>query len=264
MAPVIRECERRGQDYFVLHTGQHYSYDMDKVFFEELELPAPEYNLDAGSGSHAEQTGKIMAGIEKVLMKEQPKVVLVQGDTNTVLAGALAASKLHIKVGHVEAGLRSYDRSMPEEINRVVADHISDYLFVPTEIARGNLQKEGISQDKILVTGNTIVDSVYQSREIAERKVDVLKDLGLRPNEYILVTAHRAENVDSQERLGEILKGLELIGRGFSMPLVFPVHPRTRKMVQEFGFELDGIRAIEPLGFLEFLQLEARRPAGAD
>ncbi|OPY48297.1 MAG: UDP-N-acetylglucosamine 2-epimerase [Methanosaeta sp. PtaU1.Bin016] len=257
MAPVIRECERRGQDYFVLHTGQHYSYDMDKVFFEELELPAPEYNLDAGSGSHAEQTGKIMAGIEKVLMKEQPKVVLVQGDTNTVLAGALAASKLHIKVGHVEAGLRSYDRSMPEEINRVVADHISDYLFVPTEIARGNLQKEGISQDKILVTGNTIVDSVYQSREIAERKVDVLKDLGLRPNEYILVTAHRAENVDSQERLGEILKGLELIGRGFSMPLVFPVHPRTRKMVQEFGFELDGIRAIEPLGFLEFLQLEA-------
>jgi UDP-N-acetylglucosamine 2-epimerase (non-hydrolysing) len=190
-------------------------------------------------------------------MKEQPKVVLVQGDTNTVLAGALAASKLHIKVGHVEAGLRSYDRSMPEEINRVVADHISDYLFVPTEIARGNLQKEGISQDKILVTGNTIVDSVYQSREIAERKVDVLKDLGLRPNEYILVTAHRAENVDSQERLGEILKGLELIGRGFSMPLVFPVHPRTRKMVQEFGFELDGIRAIEPLGFLEFLQLEA-------
>jgi UDP-N-acetylglucosamine 2-epimerase (non-hydrolysing) len=257
MAPIIRECERRKLDYFVLHTGQHYSYQMDSIFFEQLELPSTRYNLDVGSVSHAEQTGRIMAGVEKVLMAEKPEVVLVQGDTNTVKAAALAASKLHIKVGHVEAGLRSYDRSMPEEINRVVADHISDYLFVPTEISRQNLLREGISEDKIFVTGNTIVDSVRENLEIARRKVNVLADLGLTPKEYFLVTAHRQENVDSRERLGEILKGLELIRREFSLHVVFPVHPRTRKMAAEFGFEFDGIKVIEPLGFLEFLQLEA-------
>jgi UDP-N-acetylglucosamine 2-epimerase (non-hydrolysing) len=257
MSPVIRECDKRGLDYFVLHTGQHYSYEMDRVFFEELELPRPEYSLDAGSGNHAEQTGKIMTGIEKVLMNAQPKVILVEGDTNTVLAGALAASKLHIKVGHVEAGLRSYDRNMPEEINRVVADHISDYLFAPTEIAKENLLKEGIPEDRIFVTGNTIVDSVYQNKEIAERKVDVLKNLGLRSKEYFLVTAHRAENVDNRARLGQIIKGLEMIGREFSLPIIFPIHPRTRKMVQAFDFKLEGVKTIDPVGFLEFLQLEA-------
>jgi UDP-N-acetylglucosamine 2-epimerase (non-hydrolysing) len=181
----------------------------------------------------------------------------VQGDTNTVLAGALAAAKLHIKVGHVEAGLRSYDRRMPEEINRVVADHISDYLFAPTENSRANLIKEGIYEEKIYVTGNTIVDSVYQNREIADRKVNVLKDMGLKPKGYFLVTAHRAENVDNRSRLKAILKGLELIKSEFGLPVIFPMHPRTRKMANEFGFELDGIRAIEPVGFLEFLQLEA-------
>ena len=230
---------------------------MDSIFFEQLELPSARYNLDVGSGSHAEQTGKIIMGVEKVLMDERPDVVLVQGDTNTVMAGALAASKLHIKVGHVEAGLRSYDRTMPEEINRVVADHISDYLFAPTEISRENLRKEGISEEKIHVTGNTIVDSVNQNLEIANRKVNVLKDLGLKPKKYFLVTSHRQENVDNYVRLGEIIRGLVLVSREFSLPVVFPVHPRTRKMVEEFGFELDGIKALEPLGFLEFLQLEA-------
>lgn len=257
MAPVIRECRRRGLDHFVLHTGQHYSYEMDRVFFEQLELPPAEYNLDAGSGTHADQTGRIMTGIEKVLMKTEPDVVLVQGDTNTVLAGALAAAKLHIKVGHVEAGLRSYDRSMPEEINRVVADHISDYLFAPTENSKANLMKEGIPEEKISVTGNTIVDSVYQNREIADRKVNALKDLGLKSKKYFLVTAHRAENVDNRSKLKEILKGLELIKNEFGLPVIFPMHPRTRKMVNEFGLELDGITVIEPQGFLEFLQLEA-------
>jgi UDP-N-acetylglucosamine 2-epimerase (non-hydrolysing) len=198
-----------------------------------------------------------MAGVEKVLMDDQPDVVLVQGDTNTVLAAALAASKLHIKVGHVEAGLRSYDRTMPEEINRIVADHISDYLFAPTENSRENLRKEGISDEKIHVTGNTIVDSVYQNLEIAKRKVNVLADLGLKSKEYFLVTAHRQENVDSGPRLDEIIKGLELVAREFELPMIFPMHPRTRKMVEEFGFDLDGIQVIEPLGFLEFLQLEA-------
>ena len=257
MAPIIRECERRKLDYFVLHTGQHYSHQMDSIFFEQLELPEARYNLDVGSASHAEQTGRIMAGVEKVLMDEKPDVVLVQGDTNTVLAGALAASKLHIKVGHVEAGLRSYDRTMPEEINRIVADHISDYLFAPTENSRENLRKEGISDEKIHVTGNTIVDSVYQNLEIAKRKVNVLADLGLKPKEYFLVTAHRQENVDSRSRLGEIIKGLELVRREFELPVIFPMHPRTRKMMEEFGFDLDGIMVTEPLGFLEFLQLEA-------
>jgi UDP-N-acetylglucosamine 2-epimerase (non-hydrolysing) len=257
MAPVIRECQRREQDFFVLHTGQHYSYEMDRVFFEDLELPLPDYNLDVGSGDHGEQTGKIMAGVEKVLKKEQPEVVLVQGDTNTVMAGAIAASKLHIKVGHVEAGLRSYDRNMPEEINRVVADHISDYCFAPTKTARSNLLAEGIADDKISITGNTIVDSVYQNLEIARKKVRALESLGLSSREYFLATVHRAENVDDKFRLKEILRGLKRISRDFSLPVVFPVHPRTRKMVQEFGFDLDGIQAINPVGFLEFLQLES-------
>ncbi len=257
MAPVIRECQRRGLDYSIIHTGQHYSYQMDRIFFEQLELPQPDYNLDVGSGNHGEQTGRILADLEAVLMAERPDVVLVQGDTNTVIAGALAASKLHIKVGHVEAGLRSYDRSMPEEINRVVADHVSDYCFAPTEISKANLLKEGIAPEKIHVTGNTIVDSVYQNLEIAMRKVNILADLGLEPKGYFLVTSHRQENVDSRERLGEIIRGLEMVKREFGLPVVFPVHPRTRKMAESFGFELDGIRAIEPLGFLEFLQLEA-------
>lgn len=257
MSPLIRECEKKNFDYFVLHTGQHYSYEMDKAFFDDLELPKPAYNLDAGSGSHAEQTGKIMEGIEKVLIEEKPDVVLVQGDTNTVLAGALAASKLHIKVGHVEAGLRSYDRSMPEEINRVVADHISDYLFAPTELSRQNLLKEGIDESKIFVTGNTIVDAVLQNLEISNQKVDVLNDLGLKSKEYFLLTSHRAENVDNREQLGKLLKGISTIQKEYSLPVVFPIHPRTEKRIKDFGLPLEGIRTIKPAGFLEFLQLEA-------
>jgi UDP-N-acetylglucosamine 2-epimerase (non-hydrolysing) len=257
MSPVIYDCKRRGLDYFVLHTGQHYSYKMDKVFFEELDLPQPRYNLDVGSGSHAEQTGKIMTGVEKVLIEYKPDVILVQGDTNTVMASALAASKLHIKVGHVEAGLRSFDMKMPEEINRIVADHISDYLFAPTEIAKSNLLKEGLTENKIFVTGNTIVDSVYQNLDISRRKTNILKELGIKPKEYFLATAHRAENVDNRERLEEIIKGLEMIGREFSLPVVFPIHPRTVRMVESFGFKLNGVKTINPVGFLEFLQLEA-------
>lgn len=257
ISPVIRECEKRGLEYFIIHTGQHYSYEMDRVFFEELELPLPKYNLDVGSGTHAEQTAKILVGVERVLLREKPDIVLVQGDTNTVLAGALVAAKLYIKIGHVEAGLRSYDRRMPEEINRVLTDHLSDYLFAPTEKAKENLLREGIEENKIFVTGNTIVDAVYQNLEIAKRKVDVLKELGLKPKEYFLVTAHRQENVDNSERLRGILEGLRLVNDEFGLPIIFPIHPRTRKRIEEFGLSLEGIDVIKPLGFLEFLQLES-------
>ena len=257
MAPVIRECRRRKLDYFILHTGQHYSYEMDHIFFEQLELPHADYNLDIGSGSHGEQTGRIMAGIEKVLIIAEPDVVLVQGDTNTVLAGALAASKLQIKIGHVEAGLRSYDRRMPEEINRIVVDHISDYLFAPTMDSLNKLLKEGIPDTRICITGNTIVDSIYQNRAIAEKRVNILKELGLMPNEYILATIHRAENVDDEFKLNEIIKGLELVSRELDLPVVFPMHPRTRKMLSIFAIKYDRLKAIDPIGFLEFLQLES-------
>ncbi|WP_342771242.1 MULTISPECIES: non-hydrolyzing UDP-N-acetylglucosamine 2-epimerase [unclassified Methanoculleus] len=257
MSPIIRECEIRNLDYFILHSGQHYSYDMDRAFFEELELPEPKYNLDVGSGTQAGQTAKIMTGIEDVLVKESPDIVLVQGDTNTVMAGALAAAKLHIRVGHVEAGLRSFDRMMPEEINRVVADHVSDYLFAPTETARRYLEKEGIEENKICVTGNTIVDAVFQNREIAKKKADILDALGLEPHEYFLVTSHRQENVDNPEKLQSIIAGLEAVHREYGLPVIFPMHPRTRKMVERFGVTLDGISVMNPVGFLEFLQLES-------
>ena len=257
MSPLIRECEKRNLDYFVLHTGQHYSFEMDKAFFDDLELPKPAYNLEIGSGSHAEQTGKIMVGIEKVILDEKPDVVLVQGDTNTVLAGSLAASKVNIKVGHVEAGLRSYDRSMPEEINRVVADHVSNILFAPTELSKQNLLKEGIKESKIFVTGNTIVDAVFQNLEISNNKGNVLNDLKLKSKEYFLLTSHRAENVDNREQMSKLLKGISMIQKEYSMPVVFPVHPRTEKRIQEFSFSLEDIMSIRPVSFLEFLQLEA-------
>ncbi len=257
MSPIIRECEAKNLDYFILHSGQHYSYEMDRAFFEDLELPEPKYNLDVGSGTQAGQTAKIMTGIEKILAQEKPDIVLVQGDTNTVMAGALAAAKLHIRVGHVEAGLRSFDRTMPEEINRVVADHISDYLFAPTETARRYLLNEGIEENKICVTGNTIVDAVFQNREIAEKRANILDTLGLEPKGYFLVTAHRQENVDNPAKLRNIIAGLEAVHREYSLPVIFPMHPRTRKMVEQFGVSLDGISVMNPVGFLEFLQLES-------
>ena len=257
MSSVIRECEQKNLDYFILHTGQHYSYEMDQVFFEQLQLPEARYNLDVGSGNHGEQTGKILAGIEKVLLQEMPDAVLVQGDTNTVLAGALAASKLHINVGHVEAGLRSYDRRMPEETNRVLTDHCSDYLFAPTQKAKKILLGEGIPSDMIYVTGNTIVDAVQQNMEIAAKSTSILDDLDIEPGEYFLATAHRQENVDDQIKLTGLLKGLENLSEEFDMPVIYPVHPRSLKRIREFGISTNGtITLIDPVDFLSFLQLE--------
>jgi UDP-N-acetylglucosamine 2-epimerase (non-hydrolysing) len=256
LSPIIRECERRGLDYFIVHTGQHYSYEMDRIFFEELKLPVPGHHLDVGSGSHGRQTGKMLAGIEDILAKETPDIVYVQGDTNTVLAGALAASKLHVKIGHVEAGLRSFDRTMPEEINRVVADHISDLLFAPTAATKELLLKEGLSDDRVFVTGNTIVDAVLQNRQLANKKT--LDQLGIAAGSYMLSTLHRQENVDDRARLSEIFTGLGLVTREYGMPVILPVHPRTRKMIGEFGIEIpEGVRLIEPVGFLEFLEAES-------
>lgn len=266
MSPIIRECERRGLDYFIIHTGQHYSYNLDRIFFHQLQLPEPRYNLNVGSGSHAEETGKMLMKIESVLVKEKPDVVLVEGDTNTVLSGALAASKLYIscknnvtwcKIGHVEAGLRSYDRRMPEEINRILTDHISDYLFAPTKHAENILLGEGLPREKIFVTGNTIVDAVKQNLKLA-KKTDVLEKLNVERKKYFLVTAHREENVDVEKRLRNILRGLELVHKEFGLSLIYPIHPRTEKRMREFKLKVsDGIRLIEPVGFLEFLRLEA-------
>lgn len=256
MSPVIRKCEKEGLDSFILHTGQHYSYNMDRIFFEKLSLPEPEFNLEIGSGSHGEQTGRMIIEIEKILAKEAPDVVLVQGDTNTVLAGAIAASKMNIKIGHVEAGLRSYDNTMPEEINRRLADHCSDYLFAPTEKSKDILVNEGISLDKIFVTGNTIVDAVYKNLEIAENSGNILGDLGLEEKKYFLLTAHRQENVDDLRKMKGMLQGLRRVKDKFNLPIVFPIHPRTKKRMKEFNMNLDFLNLIEPLDFLDFLNLE--------
>jgi len=256
-APIIRILEREAINYFILHTGQHYSYHMDRVFFEQLELPEPKYNLGVGPGSHAEQTGKMLICIENVLLREKPSIVLVEGDTNTVLAGALAAVKLGVKVGHVEAGLRSYDRQMPEEINRVLADHCSDLLFAPTEKARQTLLGEGIADEKIFVTGNTIVDAVHQNLEIAKRRVNVLDELGVKAYGYFLVTVHRQENVENERRFRGIIEGLKLVNKEFDFPVIFPVHPRSRRQLKAFGITVNCVRIIDPLDYLSFLMLES-------
>jgi UDP-N-acetylglucosamine 2-epimerase (non-hydrolysing) len=257
-SPLIRLFEREDVPYSVIHTGQHYSYEMDRIFFEELSLPEPAYALDAGSGSHGRQTAKILAGVERILLSNTPSAVLVQGDTNTVLAGALAAVKLHIPVAHIEAGLRSFDRKMPEEINRVVTDHISTYLFAPTNLAERNLISEGIDPVTIHVSGNTIVDAVFQNLDISRERTDpVTRIAGLKKGRFILATAHRAENVDVKENLRGILEGLKRLGDETGLPVVFPVHPRTRKMIDLFALECDGLFTMPPLGYLEFLRLEA-------
>lgn len=257
IAPVIAGLQKRKIDHFIIHTNQHYSYEMDKLFFEELDLPQPKYNLHVGSNSQGKQTADALYKIEEVLIKEKPAIVLVQGDTNTVLAGALAATKLGIKVGHIEAGLRSYDRKMPEETNRVITDHVSDLLFAPTELPKKILIKEGIDKEKIVVTGNTIVDAVYQNRDVAEKKSNILSKLSLEKKKYILLTSHRAENVDEKEKLEGIIAGASQAGNKFKMPVIFPIHPRTKLRIQEFGINVPAeIRMIDPVGFLEFLQLE--------
>jgi len=257
MSPVIKECESRGLNYILIHSNQHYSADMDEVFFKELKLKQPDYNLHIGSGKHGNQTGNILIKIEPILESEKPDVILVQGDTNTVMATALAASKLGIKIGHIEAGLRSYDKTMPEETNRVVTDHMSDYLFAVTDKQQETLKKEGIDSDKIKVVGNTIVDALLSNIDLAEKESKILSDLNLEGESYILFTAHRAGNVDIPENLQKVLEIVNYISDHTPYKIVWPIHPRTRKNIEAYHYKLnDKIICIGPTGYLDFLMLE--------
>ena len=257
MAPVIRECEKRNIPFFIIHSNQHYSKEMDSIFFDELHLPAPHYNLGVGSGLHSNQTGNILIKMEPILLEEKPDVVLVQGDTNTVLAGALAASKLNIKVGHIEAGLRSYDRTMPEETNRIMTDHISEYLFAVGANQEKILKSEGITTKKIHTVGNTVSDSLFQHLDISANTSNILSDLELTAGEYFLVTAHRASNVDVSSNLLELLHLFDEMHKNYTGTIVWPIHPRTQSKLKEFNIELPSyLQLIAPVGYLDFIQLQ--------
>ncbi len=257
MSSVIKECQKRGHDYFIVHSNQHYSESMDKVFFQDLQLPPPDYNLNVGPGPHSNQTGNILIKIEPVLEKERPNIVLVQGDTNTVLAAGLAASKLGIKVGHVEAGLRSYDRTMPEETNRIVVDHLSDYLFAVSSTQKDILSHEGVEKGKVYTVGNTVVDSLYQHSKLSQETSLILSNLGILEKEYFLATIHRSANVDNMTALKEVLLLLEKVAKTFGKVVVWPMHPRTKKRIKEFHLSIpEGIKIIDPLGYNDFLKLE--------
>jgi len=258
LAPVIRACEKRSTSYSVIHTGQHYSENLNEVFFDQLDLPKPNYNLGVGSASHGKQTGEMIIGIEEILLQEETDIVLVQGDTNSVLAGTIAATKLDCEVGHVEAGLRSFDRNMPEEKNRVIADHTADYLFAPTEQSKEFLLEEGLSEDRVFLTGNTVVDAVKQNRELAEEKSSVLKKFGLEGTEYGLLTAHRAENVDDKKTFQHLLEGVERVGSELGIEFLYPIHPRARGQLNEFGLSMsDHVKTIPPQDYLDFLRLQS-------
>lgn len=258
------------QEIFV-HTGQHYDYLLNQIFFDELALPKPHYHLGVGSGPHGRQTGIMLERIEKVLQKEGPERVIVYGDTNSTLAGALASAKLNIPIAHVEAGLRSYNRRMPEEVNRLLTDHLSTYLFCPTKQAVHNLAQEGIRNGNERVVknvGDVMYDSILFYGQLAEKKSTILKDLNLlafhprkeqnQPVPYYLATIHRAENTDDPKRLQSILRALNEIGK--EVPLILPLHPRTQKMIASYHLhkETPHIRIIEPVSYLNMLMLEKK------
>jgi len=256
MAPVLDQLEKNGINNILIHTGQHYDYEMSQQFFFDLEIKKPDYNIGVGSNSHGKQTAYMIESIEKVLIAEKPDFIMIQGDTNAVLAGALTANKLHIAVGHVEAGLRSYDKTMPEEINRQIADICSTMFFVPTEESAVNLIIENIDPHEIIITGNTVVDACRRHLEIAERESNILKELDVT-GEILTLTMHRAENVDNPERLKNIVEALlEMV----DLRVIFPVHPRTLKTLKKFGFydkleSASNIKLTKPIGYLDFLLL---------
>jgi UDP-N-acetylglucosamine 2-epimerase len=250
-AAVSRELRKRHTEILV-HTGQHYDYEMSGIFFDGLEIPAPDVNLGVGSGPHGSQTAAMLRGIEEVLLSEQPNWVLIYGDTNSTLAGALAASKLHIPVVHVEAGLRSFNRRMPEEINRVIADHLSDLLLCPSQTAITNLAAEGVSK-KVHLVGDVMSDALKWAQERAKtHPPEVMSRLGLKQHKYLLATVHRGENTDDMQRLSGILNAFNTI----TEPVIFPVHPRARKVIAAAGLGLKPhVRLIDPLGYFEMVSL---------
>ena len=258
VGPIHRALSaREGVRSRIVHTGQHYDERMSDVFFRQLELPEPDVYLGVGSGSHAEQTGRVMMAFEKVVQEEHPDLVIVVGDVNSTLAAALVAAKLHVPVAHVEAGLRSGDRTMPEEINRLATDAIADHLFVTERSGLEHLRREGVPDERVHFVGNVMIDSLVHFRTKAA-ETSVLDDLGVEPKGYALVTMHRPRNVDDPERLAEVVRILEVVAERY--PVVFPVHPRTRKNLADAGLDdrlagLDGVRLLEPVGYLEFLKL---------
>ncbi len=250
-APLSRELRKAHQEVMV-HTGQHYDPLLSAVFFEELDIPRPDYNLGVGSASHGRQTGEMLARVEGVLIQEEPDWVLVYGDTNSTLAGALAAVKLHIPVAHVEAGLRSFNRRMPEEINRILTDHISTLLFCPTETAVRNLAQEGLTEG-VHNVGDVMYDAALHNSQLAEEKSRILEILGLRPKGYLLATVHRPDNTDIPHNLRSIVAALSSL----EATVLLPLHPRTRRALQELGLTPGGnVRVVEPVGYLAILILE--------
>lgn len=256
-AAVISRAIRQNGSFqeILLHSGQHYDENMSDIFFDEMEIPHPDHNLGVGSGAHGAQTGRMLEGIEKVLLQEKPDKVLVYGDTNSTLAGTLAAAKLHIPVYHLESGLRSFNRRMPEEINRIVADHLAERLYVPTETALKNLRKEGIDESRIMISGDVMYDAALFYFKKAQSQSKVLQQLGLGPKSYILSTIHRAENTDHPARLTNILEALAELNE----TVVLPLHPRTQAVIKKnpvLAKLLEKLRVIEPVGYLDMVMLE--------
>ncbi|MEO1808324.1 MAG: UDP-N-acetylglucosamine 2-epimerase (non-hydrolyzing) [Bacteroidota bacterium] len=263
LAPLARAVDQMNQDpasptiqHVIIHTGQHYDYGMSDIFFDELGIPHPDINLGVGSGRHGVQTGKMLAGIEEALIEQQPDLLVIFGDTNSTVAGALAASKLHIPIAHVEAGLRSFNRTMPEEINRIVADHISDILLAPTPTAIQHLQNEGLS-DKTISSGDIMYDTVLHNVQLAEKQSEILNGLPVGKGNYAIATCHRAENTNDPQRLRHIFETFNAIAeRG--TPIVLPLHPRTKNMLPNVLPDWrahENLFVIEPVGYLDMMQL---------
>jgi UDP-N-acetylglucosamine 2-epimerase (non-hydrolysing) len=248
IAPIVEEMKKAPDlNGLLVHTGQHYDEGMSDVFFRDLGIPVPDVHLGVGSGTHAEQTARVMVEFEKVCVREKPDLVVVVGDVNSTMACTIVAAKLLIPVAHVEAGLRSFDRAMPEEVNRLVTDALADLLFTTSRDADENLKREGVDPKKIHFVGNVMIDTLLKHRKkAAELKMD-------KPSQYALVTLHRPSNVDDPAVLRSILEALEEISK--AIPVIFPIHPRTAKRVAEFGLSMNGIRTMDPLGYLEFLNL---------
>lgn len=256
MAPVVLELRQRGVDQFLVHTGQHYDANMSDVFFEELGMPRPDVHLNVGSGTHASQTAAVLVAFETTCLERKPDVVVVAGDVNSTLAAALAASKLRIPVAHVEAGLRSFDRAMPEEVNRVLTDHLSNFLFVTEPDGAANLKREGIHPDKIYAVGNCMVDTLFRHVGSALAR-SPWETFGLEPSGYALLTLHRPSNVDNDQVLDSLMGAINRIsGR---LPIVFPVHPRTRDRLAKAGIKpARGVHLVEPMPYLAFLGMMAQ------